>query len=271
MSHIFFYQDEDLFCHHSLDENPNPQLFPMHAHEMMEIFYFISGKGSYLVEGCEYCLHPGDILIMRATETHKLIISSEEPYERIAVLFSPSILSSVDPAQRLLKPFLNRPLGHMNDYVSKVDLEGKLRAFFDDFNFEGTSNVRFNVVGRLLLFLSGLEEIYENAAADYVPEKGSQAELIAYVNEHLFEEMTLQSVADYFYRSPSQVGRIFRQATGSPFWKYVSIKRLLSARAKIQWGEPAGSACISCGFSDYSTFFRAYRNYFGHPPSDDAP
>ena len=48
MPHKFFYKDEELYCHHSLDEKPDPNAFPMHAHEMMEIFYFISGKG-----GCD--------------------------------------------------------------------------------------------------------------------------------------------------------------------------------------------------------------------------
>jgi AraC-like DNA-binding protein len=39
----------------------------------------------------------------------------------------------------------------------------------------------------------------------------------------------------------------------------------------IQRGENAGEACVACGFSDYSSFFRAYRTQFGHTPKDDSP
>ena len=38
----------------------------------------------------------------------------------------------------------------------------------------------------------------------------------------------------------------------------------------VQRGEPAGTACLACGFSDYSAFFRAYRSHFGHVPRQDA-
>ena len=44
-----------------------------------------------------------------------------------------------------------------------------------------------------------------------------------------------------------------------------------AARAMIQRGEAASRACIACGFSDYSAFFRAYRSQFGHAPKEDAP
>jgi len=91
------------------------------------------------------------------------------------------------------------------------------------------------------------------------------------VNRHLFEDISLQEVADRFYRSRSQISRIFRRATGSSLWDYVTLKRLLAARAMIQRGEPAGAACMACGFADYSSFFRAYRSRFGHPPKEDAP
>jgi AraC-like DNA-binding protein len=50
----------------------------------------------------------------------------------------------------------------------------------------------------------------------------------------------------------------------------VSIKRLLAARAMIQRGEKASQAALVCGFSDYSVFYRAYKNHFGHSPKDDS-
>jgi transcriptional regulator GlxA family with amidase domain len=93
---------------------------------------------------------------------------------------------------------------------------------------------------------------------------------LEYVNEHLFEDISIQSVADAFYRSRSQISRVFRQATGSSLWDYVTIKRLMAARAMIQRGESAISACTACGFSEYSSFYRAYKSHFGHSPKEDA-
>lgn len=271
MPHVFTYRDAELYSHHTVDQTPRPEEFTMHAHEWMEIFYFISGQGSYLVEGTQYPLNPHDILIMRSAEAHRLNISPNRPYERIAIHFSPSLLSSIDPEQQLLRPFLERPLGQLNHYPANQDTSGRLRAAFEAFSFDCVPNVRLNLLARLLLFLTSLNGMFDPTGLPPSPEHGLQGQLVAFVNEHLFDSISLQTVADHFFRSRSQISRVFLQATGSPFWEYVSIKRLLAARAMIQRGESAGAACTACGFSDYSSFFRAYRAHFGHAPKADAP
>lgn len=270
MPALFSYRDNEIYSHHTVDEHAEPENFSMHAHEWMEIIYFVSVKGSYLVEGNQYTLSPHDILITRSAETHKLVIDPDTPYERIVIHFSPSLLASVDPEQRLLRPFLDRPLGQQNLYPATDPLSGKLRAAFADFSFDHLTDVRLNLFARLLLFLSALNGIYEQFGQLYAPAGSFHSELITYVNEHLFEPISVQSVADRFYRSRSQISRVFMQATGSSLWEYVTLKRLLAARAMIQRGESSGSACLACGFSDYSSFFRAYRSHFGHSPREDA-
>ena len=268
MPHLFSYRDEELYSHHSLDQQPDPQNFSMHAHEWMEIFYFISGRGSYLVEGNLYPLEPHDVFIMRSAETHTLLIDPDVPYERIAIHFSPTLLAELDPEQKLLRPFFDRPLGQRNRYTLADDPQGHLRAAFAGYSFHRVPDVRLNLMARLLLFLTSLDGLYEEQT--HTPAQGLQSQLVAYVNEHLFQDISVQSVADAFYRSRSQISRIFHQATGSSLWEYVTIKRLLAARAMIQRGESANAACTACGFSEYSSFYRAYRAHFGHSPKEDA-
>lgn len=119
----------------------------------------------------------------------------------------------------------------------------------------------------LLTVMDGLH----GRSQTHAPVEGLAGQILAYVNEHLFEEISIQTIADAFYRSPSQVSRIFQHATGNSLWKYVTIKRLMTARALIQQGEPAAVAAAACGFSEYSTFYRAYKSQFGHSPREDAP
>lgn len=268
MSHIFSYRDTELYSHHTVDEHPDPDAFSMHAHEWMEIFYFISGRGSYLVEGTVYPLESHDIFIMRSAETHTLLVEPDEPYERIAIHFSPALLTSMGLDQKLLHPFFDRPLGQRNRYSQNDDPGGLLRVAFANFNFDRVPDVRLNLTARLLLFLTTLAGLYEQQT--HVPPQGLQSQLVAYVNTHLFENISVQSVADAFFRSRSQISRIFHQATGSSLWEYVTIKRLLAARAMLERGESASAACLACGFSEYSSFFRAYRAHFGHSPREDS-
>lgn len=271
MAQLFTYRDSELYSHRTLDPQPKADAFPMHAHEQMEVYYFLSGSGSYLVEGNLYQLKPHDILITRAAEAHTPIILPDEPYERIVIHFSPALLRPFDPELRLLEPFLDRPLGHQNLYPAANDPKGRLRAAFAGFTFDGVEDVRLNLIARLLLLLTTMRGIQSSDYRLHFPAQGLQHQLVQYVNEHLFEEISLQSVADHFFRSRSQISRIFRQATGSSLWEYVTIKRLLAARAMLQRGESAADACLACGFSDYSAFYRAYQKHFHHAPRADAP
>ena len=269
MPFLYSYRDTDIYTHHSLTPRPSKDEFPMHAHEWMEILYFISGKGSYLVEGNQYPMQPGDVFILRPAEMHKLDIDPSVPYERIVIHFSPALLKDLDPDGRLLRPFYDRPLGQFNRYTAADDTADQLRSALANFRFEQVSDVRLNLIGRLLMLLTVMDSLHDRSQT-HAPVEGLAGQILAYVNEHLFEDISIQTIADAFYRSPSQISRIFQQATGNALWKYVTIKRLMSARELIQRGEPAAVAAVACGFSEYSTFYRSYKAHFGHSPKEDA-
>lgn len=262
MPKLYCYKDEEIYCHHTKDDAPYPLDFSMHAHDRLEIFFFISGKGSYLVEGVSYDLSPNDIMIMRQVETHKLIISPDEPYERIAIHFSSGLLRSYSP--QLLAPFNDRPLGHGNLFSGAK--YPNLCIAFQNFDFSASTVQRSHIFARLLLFLSELADVYQSDNnGEFIYDDSS--ELVGYVNEHLFENLSVDSISQHFLKSAAQISRDFKRATGSPIWAYIRIKRLLAAQAMIQQGESPAKVCVSCGFSDYSAFFRAYKSHFGYPPS----
>lgn len=269
MNELFSYRDNEIYAHHTVDKHPDPEQFTIHAHEWMEILYCISAKGSYMVEGVQYPLEPHDIFIIRPGEMHKLNIDADTPYERIAIHFSPEALKSLDPDGTLLSAFNNRSLGQHNRYPLAEDPDGLLRGPLTNFQFKDLPNIRLNLFARLVMFLTHLDGQFQIMRRN-LPASGSQNQLVAYVNKHLFEDISVQSVANDMHLSRSQVSRIFHHATGTSMWKYVSVKRLLAARAMIQRGEPANMACTSCGFSEYSSFYRAYCSYFGHSPREDS-
>ena len=271
MKSLFYYRDDDLFVHHTIDERPEPDNFPVHAHERMEIFYFLSGHGAYLIEGSQYELSEGDVLIMRHAETHKLLILPDAPYERIAIHFSPKLLVPLDPEGALLRPFLNRPLGHMNCVTSALGKQAGRLLQLDTLQ-ASPYQTRLRVVSYLLPLLCELNSSFSMGAADAA--KGEMqslaVQLTTYINDHLYTDISLDTLCKVFFLSRSQINRVFTRATGTSVWRYVTIKRLLAARAMIRNHEPAGAVCVRCGFSDYSSFYRSYKARFGCSPAEDA-
>ena len=50
---------------------PGPSPGEYHEHEFYEIFFFLSGDVSYIIEGSTYQLRPGDILLTSNEDIHK--------------------------------------------------------------------------------------------------------------------------------------------------------------------------------------------------------
>ena len=74
-------------------------------------------------------------------------------------------------------------------------------------------------------------------------------------------------IAGQFYISKYYMMRLFKQETGYTLGQYISQKRLLLAKELLSTGAPGPQVCYDCGFKDYSTFSRAYKQLFGVTPS----
>ena len=92
-------------------------------------------------------------------------------------------------------------------------------------------------------------------------------ELIRYIDEHYTEALNLNSLAQKFNFSVSSICHIFKEYFGISIKKYILQKRINAAHLALQQGHHPETVCASHGFSNYSTFYRAYKNHFGVPPS----
>ena len=62
--------------------------------------------------------------------------------------------------------------------------------------------------------------------------------------------------------------RKFKAETGYSIHQYITSKRLLKARSLLRSDLPLTKICFDCGFRDYSTFSRAFRELFHQTPKD---
>jgi AraC-like DNA-binding protein len=266
MGTLFKYSDGDFFAYHALDIRTEPGRFSMHAHRDPEIYCFLGGKGQYRVEGTVYPLQAGDVLIMRTAETHMPEIVANTPYERFVFNFRPEYLDRLDPSGTLWRMFFDRPLGKGNLYRPSCLADDSYLRTFDDMDSHSLP-MRTILLSRLLTLLSQCAETYASGIETKGAPTGRLTQIVRYLNDHLTEELTLNDIAERFYLSRSQLCRIFREGTGSGVMEYIRIKRLMAAKEQIASGIPAGRAAIACGFSDYSSFYRAYKDRFGVSPT----
>ena len=262
MPTLYSYKERELQLHHSLTEQPKPDGFKMHNHTSLELYCFLRGKGVYHIEGSEYILQPGDVLIMHPSESHYIDLDRSQPYERIVLNFTEELLLSLAPEGWLLRPFRERETGKNNLYKSDV-FPALLRTML---NPEG--NRRVNILCGLIPMLDQICKLWLTRTEDDSLEgETTEYRIIRFVNRNLTRDLALDEICEKFFISKSQLQRLFKKATGTTLWHYVTVKRLALAQQLLEQGEQPTHIYSRCGFADYSTFYRAFVKAYGHSPN----
>ena len=271
---LFSYKDGDLQIRHTIDLTPTPEKFELHAHRDCELYYFISGNGYYTVEGNDYELIPGCLLAMRDGETHTLHIRPDKPYERICINFSPDTLPLLKEQVSAL--FHDRPLGKNNRFIVSEDSSRFIADCMARICCEVTEgNQREQALVGLMCVLWEMYRLKDETVTSVetapIPShiQGSAetvAKIIEYINNNLTLIKNLDVLEQEFFFSKSYINRIFKESTGSSVWDYIVLKRLLLARTLLQEGKQANIVASECGFCDYSSFYRQFKQRFGISP-----
>lgn len=262
------FADGDICTAHTIQQNPRPEEFKIHTHSTAEIFFFMRGKGIYHIEGSEYPLKSGDLLIMRPLEAHYIEIDQSRAYERTVINFRLNMFDSLLLSDELTKPFTQRKPGKLNLF-EKTDFKSERYLEYIK-NLGGRRKIsRFEAVSNLLPLLNEIHTaFYSRDAEPYSESETVEYRIIRHINKHLTENISLDEICSRYYISKPQLCRVFKKATGTTVWEYITLKRLMCARDMIASGEKPSVVYTKCGFNDYSAFYRAYKAKFSCAPND---
>ena len=262
--------DEMLRQDFQLSHNRDPYFRTMefHAHDFLELYYFLDGSVTYYIEDQVYDLCPGDLLIIPAGKMHRPVIANEHAaYERMVLCITPQYLQSIDS-----------PAGDLQKNLQKVGEHGYCVPF------RGDETVFVTALLKKLLYMqkndtdpkfcAGAVELYlwtifrSYGVIDTTHRNETQVipQVIRYITEHFSEPLTLEDIAAEFFVSKSYLNRHFKAYTNSTVYAYIMALRLTHARRMLREGIPAVEAGRECGFSDYSTFYKAFKTQTGLSP-----
>ena len=95
------------------------------------------------------------------------------------------------------------------------------------------------------------------------------AAIIEYININLSTSINLESICKHFNVSKSHTNRKFKQITGCNIWNYIITKRLHLAKELLTSGHNPTEVYMLCGYNDYCSFFKGYKNMYGKSPKED--
>ena len=249
-------------------ENDDVQL---HSHSFFEILYCRSCAGvEYLVGSERYRLQPGDIVMIAPGISHKPILPEQmtEPYVRDMVRISaemaaemtkrtPDVNLLADRGTRLL-----RTAGTQWEYLGQIFRRGVHEAEQQGPGWE------YAVFGNTVQLMVHLYRavLDKNSMAPRAEKPELLDRVLAYVEGRLSQKITLADVARHFFVSESTISQTFRNRMGVSFYRCVTQRRLIAAKLLIAEGMLLEFVGQQVGFSDYSTFYRAFKQEYGISP-----
>ena len=240
-----------------------------HYHEFDKIVLLLAGRVDYAVESVSYALRPWDILLVKHHVIHKALIDKSVPYERIILYLDGGYFERLLPEAGLMNCFEQADRSGeyrlVPDEQQRAALERTLQAYEQaagDGQF-GAQTLCDSYILQLLVLIGRMNAAPRREEQRFDPKI---RQTLSYINENLGRELSVDTLAERVYLSRYHFMRLFKAETGSTVHAYVRQKRLLYAARLIREGTNANQAAEAAGFSDYSTFHRAFRSSFGISP-----
>lgn len=269
------YLDYDFRLFH-LKDNVERE-YKYHYHDFDKILVFINGRVNYVIEGKAYELKPYDIVFVNRQEIHKPEVDFSVPYERYVLYISPEFLEREGTEMCNLRACFENARREKSNViriaaVKNTNLLRQLRELEEA--LQEKEEYGAELYGKLL-FLQFMVELnracMEEEMASYSRLAVYNEKIVAileYINQHLGEELSIENIASTFFLSKYHMMRQFKEETGYTMHQYITEKRVLAARDMIMSGVPSTKASLECGFSDYSTFLRAFQKRMKKNPSE---
>ena len=244
-----------------------------HYHEFCKLLLLRSGSGGYWIEGQRYTLQPGDLVLIGSHCVHKPDFAENAPYERIIIYISPEFLKRQSASDCDLEAIFS---GKQGGYILRPEEEKRRKLYRLVARLEeGLSEDSYGRVilcnGMLLRLLVEIGREVQNRPAvqssPLPPRNGRVMDMLRYLEAHLAEDISIDTLARQFYISKYHMMRLFRQETGQSIHDYLTDRRLLRARDLMAKGVSATESCFRSGFRTYSSFTRAYARRFGTTPT----
>lgn len=237
--------------------------------DIFAVFILLEGSIDFVVEGKRISLEPYDVMIVNNHELHHSITKENSKIDFILLTINLDFFLKNDCIDFSDMVF-NRMIGTNNVIPAEVvkrsginDIFLKLEKYTMEEN-ECTIVIK-SVIIELLYNLNKQISKVNVTKHGYTKIK----DVLEYINEHLTEKITLDTIANKFFFTKQYLCRFFKEQTGFTIKKYIAYKRIVIMRELCSKGISLSEASIKAGFNSYSSFYRTYSKIMNQSPKNN--
>lgn len=267
----YLFDDAYLFRVH----NTETMSCTEHRHDFVEMVYQLRGSCIHVIDGKEYPVRHGDLVIINYHQTHSILGNSGGIY--VNVLMKPEYISRSLQSGENAFALLN--LTEFEDFRQildethcKVSFCGEERSRIEILITMISEEMERHHPGYELVLRSCFNMlvtmIFRKMSLPLAQTfDGISDRLLAYLNKHCAEKLTLEQTAKLCAYNSSYFSRIFKAVTGMNFTAYLKKIRMQRAAELLETTQtPVKDVMGFVGYSDTTKFFKDFKAYTGFSP-----
>jgi AraC-like DNA-binding protein len=245
----------------------------MHWHDYLEIAVVLDGRGAFQFGRRSLPAAPGDLFFIDNVQPHVAVAEAGASMRLLLVLFRPELIApsgcrELDEAY--LAPFRFGDGAESPRICGSSPLAAELRPLFRELEAvwqeqRPAARQLADATLRLALGLVNRDRGCGAAAtaATAVRAAGDRRDqirpVLAYVDGHAGESITLDDVAGLVHVSPSRVRHVFRETTGVSFKEYVTQVRVAEAKRLLLGTDlPVAEIAARVSYTNLHQFYRVF-------------
>lgn len=246
-----------------------------HSHDFIELVVILKGEGLFYINGREYQVQEGDLLILNPGTYHK---SLRRPGAVQAATECYVSFTNVDfkGCARDHMPLLREEIVMAMPDGLKQEIFRICGAIAKEYQTQKTARY-FMLKAYLIQLICLIErEKTEQESGSHnqgytfksVNKKYVVQQIMKYMEEHYREKISLDQIADNMYLSPFYISKIFKTETGDTPINYLIGLRMEKAREILDADKNVSiqAAAAAVGYEDAYHFSKLFKKYFGISP-----
>jgi AraC-like DNA-binding protein len=231
-----------------------------HWHDFYEIEFFLSGGGTYTVNGTGYPVKKGSLFCMSPTDFHAYETGGQARI--INIMFMDQDLDK-DLMLSLLRLEKNMAVRFPEAEFDGICQLCRLIVQQEDIEAPFHQTCAESLLNSLLVMVYRKLEGGRGRAADVT----LTAKALHYMELHFRDALTLAETAGAAGLSPNYFSRKFHEDMGVTFQEYLVKMRLDYAHKMLLYSDAAVSEiCSQAGFGSLAHFLRAFKKLYGQSP-----
>ena len=240
-----------------------------HTHNAAELYFTLTDLPDVLLNDTVSAVPAGTLLIIPAFCIHQLYHETGVKYERYILSINTKWLEDVfceDNSEFAYLQDSTEPLLLFPNNAQKKEL---IRHFNGLLSLSSkTSPLAMSAFFSMFQMIHDMTK--KHAPQKQLPISPSQERvnsIIAYLHEHLHENVSTSELAAHFYLNPDYLARLFKNHMHISIGRYVTLQKMNAAESLLREGKSVTEVQEALGYSSYAYFFKTFQKITGISPS----